>query len=201
MHDRTYTRACLEQWAKWLFGARVGEVSLTGRLMAGVRANVCPQWLEDVAARKRHDPFCALCGGRGRLKLELRARRHVRSLPCSVCDADGKFMGDWCWRCKGTRRIEIVDYPVNPASIRRSGYGGGGYFPSAACLAIDDLVGAWRESDATIWWNRVIVREYTWLGTQEMKARRQPSVSVIFYKRRLREAHEAVDDMLWNGSL
>jgi hypothetical protein len=79
MHDRDYTKACLERWAKWLYGANVGEISLTGRLMAGVRANVCPNWVEDMLAQRAHDAFCPLCGGKGRLKMELRAQRRARA--------------------------------------------------------------------------------------------------------------------------
>lgn len=167
--------------------------------MAGIRANTCPNWLDDVLARRKHD-YCPLCDGRGRLKLEIRAQRRTRRVRCSVCDPDGKFFGEWCWRCHGSKIVEVVELPVNPAGIRRTGSGGGGYMPSTACMAIDELVSGWRESDETIWWHRVVVREYCYNGTQKLKAQ-QLRVSLSFYEKRLREATCAVDRMLFERGL
>jgi hypothetical protein len=200
MHDRDYTKACLERWAKWLYGANVGEISLTGRLMAGVRANVCPNWVEDMLAQRAHDAFCPLCGGKGRLKMELRAQRRARPVPCSICDPDGKFMGDWCWRCHGTRVVEIVELPINPAGIHGTRHVGAKDIGDPVCTAIDDLVASWREADATIWWHRVITFEYTRNGTQPMKAERL-HISLSFYEKRLREAHDCVDTMIFEKEL
>lgn len=198
--DLTYVRARLERWVRWCLGARYQRnVSLTGRLMRGLRSNVCPGWLNDVQLGRGHDPSCPDCRGRGRLLLALRSRPHVRPVPCSICDEDGKIFGDWCYRCQGTRVVTRIDLEVNPAAIPGTRHVGGQLPDDVASAAIDELVSGWRTRDETVWCARIVIAEYFWNGDEEMKVRQlrvtqknkaqRMEISLSFYAKRLRDAH------------
>src|SRR5688500_19607971 len=45
LHDQPYVMGCMERWARWCIGVSGGEVSPTGRIMIGMRGNICPQWI------------------------------------------------------------------------------------------------------------------------------------------------------------
>lgn len=186
IRDLTHVKSALERWACRRYGGSIGDMSMTGKLMSGVRDNVCTLWLDDIAARKAHDPFCPLCQGRGRVRLDEAKRRRVSK--CSICDPKGQFMGQICFRCGGKKSYVTYDILVNPAVIR----GTGSMYTDVVCHIVDNLVGSWRESDATVWLHRVIVNEYCWNGTQVIKARRL-RVSLSFYEKRLHEGHAAVE--------
>jgi hypothetical protein len=211
--DLPYVKARLWRWAGWCLGARYsgGEVSITGRLIDGLKSNVCPGWLDDVAAGRAHDPHCPQCGGRGRLRLALRSRPRLRRIACSICDAHGIFFGDWCYRCQGTREITITELQVNPATIPGTRHVGGDLPNDAASAAIDEMVTGWRAHDETVWCHRVVVAEYLWHGYVEMKLRRlrvtqktkadRMKVSLSFYEKRLREGHRRVESLLREKNL
>lgn len=162
--------------------------------MQGVRSTLCPRWLDDIAARRAHSPSCELCQGNGRVKLDA-TKPQPKIVPCSICEGHGTFLGDICFRCKGLRAVERVVFKVNPAGIRSTRSVGGQNGGDVLCGYLDDLITGWRESDATIWLNRVVVREYCYNGKQTDKAL-QLKVSESFYKKRLRDVYEKVEVML-----
>lgn len=173
--------------------------------MDGV-SNVCPGWLNDMQAGRGHDPHCPDCRGRGRLRVLLHSRPLPRYVPCTLCDENGLAFGDWCYRCQGTKVIKRIDLEVNPAAISSTRHVGARLPDDVAATAIDNLVSSWRKSDATVWCRRVVIAEYLWNGTQEMKVREMRitqkikanamSVSLSFYAKRLREAHYRTESML-----
>jgi hypothetical protein len=195
VNDIAYVKACIERWAQWCGGSTiVRDSSPTGRLMDGVKSNVCPRWIDDVAARRPHDPYCELCQGKGRVKLDP-SKPTTTFHRCTICDNDGKFLGDTCWRCQGTRQVQRIGLKVNPATIRGTRNAGGQSGADVVCLFINDLVNSWRESDATVWLSRVLVREYFYNNTQPVKAK-QLRVSESFYKKRLADAFYLIEQML-----
>jgi hypothetical protein len=182
IRDLDYVKSALERWARRRHGGSVGESSMTGKLMSGVRDNVCPLWLDDMAAMKAHSQDCSLCRGKGRIRLDESKRRRVSK--CGICDPDGRFLGEPCFRCGGKKSFIEYDVLVNPAAIRGTGIDYG----DVVSGIVDRMVASWRENDATIWAHRVIVLEYARNGTQPMKAKRL-DVSLSFYEKRLHEGH------------
>lgn len=200
IRDLPYVKGALDSWARWSLGSRGGGISLTGRLMQGARANVCPGWIEDMQARRAHDPWCPQCHGTGRLLLKLTATQHTRRRVCTVCEgrclpdpATGRPASE-CFRCRGTGEITVISLKVNPAAIRGTSHAGTGC--DWQSMILDDLISGWREKDETFWMNRVVIREYFYNGTQLMKAR-QMRVSESFYKKNLRAAYCAIDQELF----
>jgi hypothetical protein len=189
IRDLAYVKAALERWARRRYGGVIGDMSMTGKLMSGVRDNVCTLWLDDIAARKAHDPYCPLCQGKGRVRLDEAKRRRVSH--CSICDQNGNFMGQLCFRCSGKKSYVTYDVLTNPAAIR----GTGATYGDVISGIVDNLVGSWRESDSTIWNHRVIVEQYCRLGTQKIKSERL-KISLRFFERRLHEGHALVEQEL-----
>jgi hypothetical protein len=189
INDIAYVQAAMECWARWLNGGMYYSSSMTGKLMAGVQGNVCPLWIDDVSNRRAHPSDCHLCQGKGRIKLNETVRRKI--IKCSICDPDGNFMGQRCFRCGGRKRYIDSVRLVNPAIIR----GGSAMYGDVQSSIINTLVRSWTESDATIWWHRVSVFHYCRNGTQEMKAKTL-KISLRFFERRLHEAHFHVEQEL-----
>lgn len=196
--DPAYVKSRMEQWARWCHGSTgAGGMSITGRLMHGIKGNVCSAWLDDMQARRGHDPDCPICHGTGRARLDDILR--TRILRCPICDQHGKFLGDHCFRCHGTRFISLRHVRVNPACIPGTRHVGH-QANTDACTLIDALVSAWRDTDPTYWMNRVVVSEHHHNGTQEMKARRL-RISLATYKRHLTHAHRRVERLLTENDL
>jgi hypothetical protein len=192
VNDITYVKACLETWARWCHGAVRGGISITGRLMQGIKSNVCPGWIDDVLAGRAHDAWCPHCGGTGRVKMK--QILHTTARRCPLCDEQGLFLGQSCFRCHGTRTVTMRHIQINPATIRSTRHVGGQANTDTSTL-IDALVAGWREHDQTYWLNRVIISEYHHNGTQEMKARRL-RISRSWYCKNLADAHRRVERML-----
>ena len=194
IRDLPYVKGACESWARWCGGSRNSGISMTGRLMQGARSNVCPGWIVDMQAGHAHDPWCPQCHGTGRLLLKLTATQRAVSRVCPICEGSKKFAGDHCYRCKGAGSVRIIDLKVNPIGIRSTRPGSGvGDWQS---LVLDNLITGWRERDETFWMNRVVVREYFWNGTQQMKAR-QLRVSESFFKKTLRVSYSEIDRALF----
>lgn len=194
--DPVYVAASFERWVRWVFGLRdVRQISMTGKLMQGVRSNVCPEWLNDVKQQRAHDPLCGLCQGTGRLLINLTAERSVTYRPCKVCDANGKFLGDYCWRCKGTKVRAIQNHQVNPAGIRCTKNVGAMGFEDVVATKIHDLVFSWTEHDPLVFMHKVVIEEYLYVGRQDDKCRRL-RLSRSFYQKNLHEARYRVERML-----
>lgn len=202
IRDLPYVKGACESWARWCSGSRAGGISLTGRLMQGARSNVCPGWIADTQAGKGHDPWCPDCKGTGRLLLKLTATQRAVTRDCPVCENESDAMGkptprrENCFRCHGLGVVTVVSLKVNPAAIRSTAHVGGAIGGDWQSLILDDLITGWRERDRTFWMNRVVVREYFWNGTQEVKAQ-QMRVSVSFFKKTLRDAYCSIDEVLF----
>lgn len=181
-NDIAYVKACWEHWARWRCGAGSGgAISSTGKLMQGMRSTLCP------VCRGTHDD-CPLCFGVGRISAKLDPTPRPRPAVCPVCAGEREFCGKDCFRCHGKGMIEIIDLKINPAGIRSTKYVGGRGIGDVVAATLEDLVLGWRELDATVWLNRVAIREYLHNGTQDDKARRL-RISRSFYSRNLREVH------------
>lgn len=189
INDIAHVKAALETWARRMHGSFGSVMSMTGKLMSGVRDNVCPLWLDDIANRKAHNSDCQLCQGKGRIKLD--ARKRIKVLACSICGPDGRFLGEPCFRCGGKKKYMDITILVNPAAIRGTGVSYG----DVQSAIIEQLVGSWQAQDSTIWLHRVTVFQYCRLGTQKMKADRL-GISLSFFERRLHEAHYYVERAL-----
>lgn len=196
IRDLPYVKGACESWARWCGGSRGGGISLTGRLMQGARSNVCPGWIADAQAGKGHDPWCPDCKGTGRLLLKLTATQRAVTRVCPICEGSKKFAGDHCYRCKGAGTVQVIQLKVNPAGIRGTRFSVGAGVGDGQSLILDDLITGWCERDQTFWMNRVVIREYFWNGTQEVKAQ-QLRVSVSFFKKTLRDAYCSIDEVLF----
>jgi len=192
--DPVYVAASFERWVRWVFGLRdVRQVSMTGKLMQGVRDHVCPEWLNDIQQQRGHDPLCILCHGTGRINLE--AKRSVTYKRCTLCDANGMFLGDYCWRCKGAKVISVQERQVNPACIRSTKNIGAMGYEDVVATKIHDLVFSWAEHDSLVFLHKVSIEEYLYIGKQEDKCRRL-RLSRSFYQKNLHEARYRVERML-----
>lgn len=205
LHDAPYVLGCMERWARRRLGAGGGDISPTGRIMLSIRANICPQWIDDMQNQRAHDPFCPKCKGRGRLPGTLSAVKQTREV-CPVCDgkrADGKsyteFAGKECFRCKGEGHIVFTDLKINPATIKSTSHQGGRYIADATSEMIETTWRNWGSYDETFWHHDIVFREYFWVGTREVKAlggRKRPSVSPSFYSRTLKDALRRIEVVL-----
>jgi len=193
MIDRPYVVGCMERWAKWCHGSVGGGISLTGRFIQGVRSNICPVWLDDVTNRRNHDPYCALCGGTGRVRLMDVTSTKTRT--CQVCKGTKVFAGKDCFFCRGVGKVTVRRLSVNPAGIKQTRNVGGQLPSDAVSALIDDQVSKWRETDGEFWLARIAVAEYHHNGTQAMKAIRM-KVSTSFYEKTLRKALTLMEKML-----
>ena len=200
IRDMPHVKGACESWARWCASGHTARaVSMTGRLMMGAPGNTCPGWLDDVAARRGHDPWCPLCHGTGRLPMKLAATvlRSRRVCPC--CEGESDPQGKptdrrlRCHRCHATGIVEIVSQWVNPAAIRSTAPPGLDW----QSWMLDELITGWRDEPATFWMNRVVIREYFWNGTQDMKAKRL-GISMGWYKKRLRAAYLAIDQAIFD---
>lgn len=210
LHDAPYVLGCMERWARWCVGVRSGDISPTGRIMLGIRANICPQWIVDVQNQRGHAADCPLCQGKGRLKVGLDsvARPHRETCPiCKGVRAEGKsyteLAGKECFRCSGKGFIVVTEFKVHPAAIRSTRHEGGKFVGDATSELIEATWCHWGEYDETYWHNKIVYREYFWTGTQEMKAigdrkhpDRHPPVSPSFYSRTLKDALRRVEIVL-----
>jgi hypothetical protein len=210
LHDAPYVHGCMDRWARWCIGVSCGQVSPTGRIMIGMRGNICPLWIEDVQNQKPHSPYCPRCHGKGRLKISLDSVVKSRPETCPICKnirAKGKsyteFAGKECFRCHGEGLIVIENLHVNPAAIRSTRHDGGKFVSDATSELIEATWCQWGEFDETHWHNKIVFREYFWVGTQEMKAAgdrkypdRHPPVSPSFYSRTLKDALRRVEIVL-----
>lgn len=123
IRDIDHVRAALETWARWRYGGSTGEMSMTGKLMSGVASNICPLWLNDVIARKPHDPYCRFCQGRGRVKLKASLKlvnpAAIRGTGISYGDVSSglieKLVMSWCERDSTVwlNKILIAEYCEN----------------------------------------------------------------------------------------
>ena len=193
INDRPYIVGVMERWARWCHGSISGGVSITGRLMQGIKSNICPGWLDDVTSGKGHDPYCHICHGTGRVPME--AEITSKTKICHICDGNKKFAGVDCWRCRGRGKVRIANLKVNPACIP-STKNVGGHTPSdAVSVLVDDLISQWREHDETLWMAKVSVAEYHYNGTQEMKAAKL-RISRAFFVNNHTKALRGVEAML-----
>lgn len=210
LHDAPYVHGCMDRWARWCLGVTGGQVSPTGRIMIGMRGNICPQWIEDVQQQKPHSASCHLCHGKGRLKIGLDSVVKSRRELCQICRgviAKGKsyteFAGKECFRCHGVGHITVTNLHVNPAAIRGTKHDGGKFVSDATSELIEATWSEWGEFDETHWHNKIVFREYFWIGTREMKAmgdRRRPDlhppVSPSFFSRTLKDALRRIEIVL-----
>ena len=193
IRDLPHVKGAIESWARWCAsGHVVRNISMTGRLMMGAANNVCPGWLDDVAARRGHDPWCPMCHGTGRLPMKLTAtvRRSRRVCPCCENEKDRR---ERCHRCRGAGVVEVVAQWVNPAAIRSTAPSGLDW----QSWMLDEMITGWREQDRTFWMNRVVIREYFHNGTQDLKAQRL-RISQSWYKKCLRAAYLDIDRALFD---
>lgn len=192
--DPAYVRACCHWWARThaRLSSGYSTISPTGRLLADMPSTLC--------RCLGKNPECLLCAGSGRvsgnIKFETKPKRQRCRAGC-VSDAKGihRLGHDECFRCRGTGWRTILTLSVNPASIRSTVDVGGKYAGNRVYHLIENAVRGWRKTDATVWLNRVLVREYFYNGTQEIKAR-QLRISHSFYKQRLHEAHVKLEEIL-----
>ncbi len=213
IRDLPYVKGACEAWARWCSGSRAaGAISMTGRLMMGAGGNVCPEWINDLAHGRGHDPWCPLCHGHGRLPMRLSATSKSVQRVCPRCEGangpslardprldpigeNAKAASFTCHRCRGAGTVTVISQWVNPAAIRstRPADGTGDW----QSWMLDDLVTGWRDEDRTFWMNRVVIREYFHNGTQEMKAARL-RISESWYKKCLRAAYLDIDRALFD---
>lgn len=203
-------KAYCERWVRWAFGGRMAKVSITGKLMDGMRSTVCPTckgrrrvegWKVGSTAQWV-DP-CPVCGGEGHVRGELESESHYRVLACDICvdekgEPTGEFAGLTCFRCGGHKRRVQVFEKVHPAGIRATRYYGANEDDDPISLLIDRTIAGWHQTNATYWLAEIIIMEYTERGTQEAKARSK-RMSRSYYQKNLKEAHERLEVIIKNA--
>lgn len=123
---------------------------------------------------------------------------------CEQCDKDeegrptGEFLGKTCFKCTGRGRRLIITERVNPASIKTTVDIGGKYVGDRVYHVIEQTVRQWKETDATRPLSRVVIREYLYNGTQEMKAL-DLRKSTTWYEKQLHRAHADLEILLRTG--
>lgn len=144
---------------------------------------------------KYPNPDCPLCSGTGRISGRLRDERRIEWKRCTAGCAPVKEPNskqvvyrlgpNECLRCLGTGRRVILHRHVNPASIRATGFGS---YEDVIYRTVNRTVNEWLNYDVSVWWNKVIEKEYKENGTQLMKAKKM-RVSLSWYEKKLHEAH------------
>lgn len=196
--DIAYVRAACERWARWNAVQGVGMASTLGKMLSGMKSTRCPRCLG-------RNPACGVCDGTGQVSARLRSETKSPFRLCPMCNgyrqpggdehAPTRFAGDVCFRCLGQGLVRQVDIKVNPALIRDTTHVGGRWVNDYVAAAVDDLWCLWRQWDETVWLNRVLKWEYFYNGTQTTKAK-EMRISESFYKKRLHDAHGAIEIML-----
>jgi hypothetical protein len=191
-HDLVYVVACCEHWARMAFSTGYDSVSSTGKLIGGNSTN---------CRCRGKDAQCSLCDGTGRVSGDLRPEHYSRPAICEQCDRDedgnptGDFAGRTCFKCRGRKWRFVTVEKVNPASIKSTKYIGGKGVDDRIYHVIEETVRSWKHHDSTVWLRKVIIRQYLWIGTQEMKAAAL-RVSQAFFSKKLKEAHAELERIL-----
>lgn len=189
-------QACCEHWASTHFRYGYSTESSTGRLMRDMAGTNCR-----CLGRVKE---CPLCDGTGRVSADLRDDRGIQFVKCTAgCvktkNARGEFVyllgREECFRCHGTGRRMILHRAVNPASIKTTVDVGGKHVGDLIYHVVETEVRAWKHQDAWVWPRKVLIAEYFWWGTQEMKGKRM-RVSQPFFSTRLRQAHVRLHEIL-----
>jgi hypothetical protein len=193
VRDLPYVKACMDRWARYYTGAGYGSMSITGKLMQGMRSTTCPC--------RGNDERCPLCEGTGKISGDLEALRQCRTIYCPDCDKDedgfplGEVNGTTCFKCRGSGLRVYVSQKVNPAGIKSTRYVGGKGEGDRVTMLIEDQVRAWKLQHQTRWLARVVVKEYFFNGTHETKAI-SLGKSREFFSRTLNEAHARIELLL-----
>lgn len=204
------------RWAEWrkngCHGRAWPTMSMTGKIMQGMRSTVCPScrgegrmpgWRID-SDLAWIDP-CPQCHGWGKVSGDLEAETRTSTIPCFDCGGTyrhrrmvpgkGDLNGMTCIKCRGSG-VRLKEFErINPASIRATRFVGANEDDDPPSMMIDRTVAGWSAYDGTWWFHKIAVVEYAVGGTQEMKGSRL-GCSQAFYARTLRLVHAAIEERL-----
>lgn len=194
--DLPYVQACMWHWANFHFRSMdggYGHISLTGQFMQGMPSTTCKC--------RGGNPDCILCDGSGRISGELRSEMKPLTIECDMCDRDkwgypsGEINGRTCFKCRGGKARLLIAQKINPAGIKSTKMVGSIGFTDHVFEAIESTVREWGKANETRMYRKVVLREYFYNGTQEMKADAL-RISRTFYIRKLREAYQVIEPIL-----